>query len=234
MLVEDLMTVDPVIVNPDTTLADAARIMLDRHLSGLPVVDESGDLVGVITEGDLLRRPELGTQGKPASWLMAFVAPARMAEDYAHTHTRHVREAMTASVTTVTRGTELAVAAALMVRKHIKRLPVLSNGKLVGIISRSDLLGALALQLLKSDTRHPAPASIKQYIVDTMAHESWAPKSGIRIEVEGTTVTLEGVVFSDAERKAVHVIAENAPGVREVIDSLVYVDAGSGMAFPAA
>jgi hypothetical protein len=80
MLVEDLMTVDPVIVNPDTTLADAARIMLDRHLSGLPVVDESANLVGVITEGDLLRRPELGTQGKPASWLMAFIAPARMAE----------------------------------------------------------------------------------------------------------------------------------------------------------
>lgn len=234
MLVETLMTINPVTVNPETTLADAARIMLDRHFSGLPVVEQSGRLVGVITEGDLLRRPELGTEGKPASWLMAFIAPERMAEDYARTHTRHVREAMTADVLTVERDTKLTEAAALMARRHIKRLPVVEAGKLIGMISRSDLLGALAEQLLKMETRHPGPETIKRYITDTLAHEAWAPKAGIRVAVADGIVTLEGAVFSDAAHKAVYVIAENAPGVKRVIDHLVYVDPGSGMAFPAA
>jgi CBS domain-containing protein len=203
MLVENLMTINPVTVTLETTLGDAAKIMLDQHFSGLPVVDASGKLVGIITEGDLLRRPELGTMGEPASWLMAFITPGRLANDYAHTHARHVREAMTADVITITRDTPLAEVAAVMLRRHIKRLPVMDADRVVGIVSRSDLLRALAPQLLKTETQHPAPEEIKRSIIDTIKKENWAPKSG------------------------------NAVGVKRVIDNLVYTDANSGMVFPA-
>jgi CBS domain-containing protein len=233
MLVENLMTINPVTVTLETTLGDAAKIMLDQHFSGLPVVDASGKLVGIITEGDLLRRPELGTMGEPASWLMAFITPGRLANDYAHTHARHVREAMTADVITITRDTPLAEVAAVMLRRHIKRLPVMDADRVVGIVSRSDLLRALAPQLLKTETQHPAPEEIKRSIIDTIKKENWAPKSGIRVVVAGDIVTLEGAVFSEGERKAVFVIAENAVGVKRVIDNLVYTDANSGMVFPA-
>jgi CBS domain-containing protein len=237
MIVKDLMTAAPVSVRPETTLADAARIMLDRRFSGLPVVDEAGKLAGIITEGDLLRRPELGTEGGKHSWLAALFEPSRLAADFAHTHARHVREAMTEGVQTVTPETPLTSAAALMVRSHFKRLPVVDDGRLVGILSRSDLLGALALKLLKIEDMHVAPETIKSGIEATLAAADWAPKTGIKVSVvngpDGNIVTLDGVIFNEAEHKAVRVIAESAGGVAGIQDNLVYVDASSGMTFPA-
>lgn len=233
MIVADIMTPNPMTVQQMTTLADAVRIMLAHHISGLPVLDQSGHLVGIVTEGDLLRRPELGTAGNTRPWLVAFLAPGKSATDYAHTHGRHVADVMTSSVLTVTPQTDLAEVAELMRRKHLKRLPVLDDGKLVGIVSRADLVGALALKLIETDSEKPTPGLIRDYILKTMASEPWAPKAGIKIDVIGDVVDLSGVVFSDAERHALKVIAENAPGVKEVHDHLVYVDPGSGMAFPA-
>jgi CBS domain-containing protein len=165
---------------------------------------------------------------------MAFIAPGRRANDYAHTHARHAREAMTTEVVSVTRDTSLAEAADLMLRKHIKRLPITDAGRVVGMISRPDLLRALAPQLSKAEVLHPAPAAIQRSIIKTMGQESRAPKSGVRVKVAGRTVTLEGTVFSEAKHRAVFVIAENAEGVSQVIDHLVYIDPNSGMAFPTA
>jgi CBS domain-containing protein len=231
MRVADLMHKDPVTVLPETTLADAARIMLAHHLSGLPVVTQAGELTGIVTDGDMLRRAELGTAGTHANWLKMFLLPSAAADDYIKTHGRRVDEVMTESPITVTPQTSLEEVASLMTKRHIKRLPVLENHRLVGMLSRTDLLGKLALKLIEVERHHPSDEDISNHIKAALAAESWAPRTGIHIEVKDSVVDLEGIVMSDADRRAVNVIAENAPGVLEVHDKLVYVDPGSGMAF---
>ncbi len=232
MIVSDLMTADVMTVLPETSLADAARMMLAKHVSGLPVVDGKGALVGMLTEGDLLRRTELETQGAQPSWLKTFLMPSTLAADYVRTHGRRVAEVMSEHPITVAPAASLADVADIMRRKHFKRLPVMENGKLVGVIARSDLLGALAMKLIETHGR-PTDAAITDHIKTELAHQRWAPQSGIRVHVVDAVVELDGVIFSDDERRAVRVIAENAPGVKEVNDHLVYVDPGSGMAIPA-
>jgi len=233
MIVADLMTKNLVTVLPETSLADAARIMLARHLSGLLVLDGAGILQGVITEGDLLRRAEIGTADAHANWLKTFLMPGSLAADYVKTHGRHVSEVMTADPVCVTPQTALDAAAALMGKRHIKRLPVVENGLPVGVISRSDLLRALAPQLLHNAAAKHSDDEILADIKASMAKQSWAPKSGIHVSVKNAVVDLGGVIMSDDEHRAVKVIAENAAGVAAVNDHLVFVDPGSGMAFPA-
>jgi CBS domain-containing protein len=232
MNVSELMSKTTIAVQPDTTVADAARIMLANHVSGLPVLDEQAHLVGVVTEGDLLRRAELGTDGKPAGWLAAFLLPSRAASDYVHTHGRHVSGVMSHNPVFVAPETALTEVAELMLRKHIKRLPVLADGVLVGVISRTDLLRVLARKLIEMP-EEASDAAIGAYIKDELALAHWAPRHGIRVAVKDHVVALEGTIFSDAERQAVVVIAENAPGVKTVREHLIFVDPGSGMAFPA-
>ena len=233
MIVSEVMTSNAISVQPKTMVGDAVRIMLANHLSGLPVLDEQGTLVGVVTEGDLLRRAEIGTEGGQAGWLKALLQPASVAADYVATHSRHVSGVMSHNPVFVTPGTSLAEAVQIMLRKRIKRLPVLEDNRLIGVVSRSDLLRALASKLVQA----PGKASddeILKFIKTEIEKAKWAPKSGLRLAVKDAVVTLEGTIFSDEERKAVVTIAENAPGVKEVKDLMVFVDPNSGLAFPAA
>lgn len=232
MFVSELMKCEPVTVQPDTTLADAARIMISQHASGLPVL-EDGRLVGVVTEGDLLCRTEIQTNKKRHSWMRAFFLPGSLADEYVRTHGRYVRDVMTSPAISVAPTTPLADAANIMSERHIKRLPVVWRDKLVGVISRTDLLAVLARHLI--ETAAPfTETDIKDHILTAMEQESWAPKSGITIKVSGGVVDIDGVVVSDAERRAIRVIAETTPGVKEVRDHLVYVDPTSGMSIPVA
>jgi CBS domain-containing protein len=231
MDVKSLMTTQIIAVRPDNTVADAARIMLANHLTGLPVQDEAGDLAGIITEGDLLRRAELGTGGKPAGWLKSLLMPSADAARYTATHGRHVAEVMTRHPITIAPDADLREVAALMADKRIRCLPVLENGRLVGIISRTDLLKTLARKLIETHT-DLSDAGIGRFIETELAAAPWAPKSGIRIAVKDHVVNIEGTIFSDEERQAVIVIAENAPGVSLVQDHLIFVDPSSGLAFP--
>jgi CBS domain-containing protein len=233
MNVAALMSTNIVSVLPSTTLADAVRIMIANRVSGLPVLESDGRLVGMITEGDLLRRTELESEGKQPSWLKVFLMPARVAADYVATHGRHVSEVMTPNPISITPATDLAEVARLMLHKHVKRLPVLEAGRMVGIVSRSDVLRALARKLVEVPVER-TDEEIGAYIKTAIAHAKWAPKSTIKVEVKEKVVNLEGTVFSDEERQAVIVIAENAPGVKEVEDHLIFVDPSSGMSYPIA
>jgi CBS domain-containing protein len=232
MLVSDLMKNDVLSVAPDTTLADAARIMISRHVSGLPVV-EDGKLVGVITEGDLLRRAEIGTDAKEHGWFRSFFLPGSLANEFVRSHGRYVRDVMTPSVITVFPDTDLGDAAKIMFERHIKRLPVVDCGKLVGVISRTDLLAVLARRLIELDDPLTA-GEIKNHILNTLRNSSWVPKSAITVKVTGDIVDLEGVVFSESERRFVRVIAETTPGVKQVHDHMYYVDPTTGMSLPVA
>lgn len=232
MFVSDLMQYDVTTVEPGTTLADAARIMISRRVTGLPVV-ENGKLVGVITEGDLLRRAEIQTDAKEHGWFKSFFLPGSLADEFIRTHGRYVRDVMTAAVITVYPDTDLGEAAKIMCEQHIKRLPVVDNGKLTGVISRTDLLTVLARRLIEREDPL-TEIEIKNHILNTLKENSWAPKSGVTVKVTGDVVELDGVIFSDSERRAVRVIAETTPGVKKVLDLMVYVDPTTGMSLPVA
>ncbi len=232
MYVSDLMKCDVTTVQPDTTLADAARIMLSRHVSGLPVIEDDA-LVGIVTEGDLLQRAEIGTDGKMHSRLKAFFLPGSLAGEFIRTHGRYVRDVMTSAVISVTPDTPLFEAANLMCHHNIKRLPVMRDGKLLGVIGRTDLLAVLARRLIDVDDPF-TDADIKSHILRILREKSWAPKSGITVRVTDGIVDLEGPVIGYDERRAVRVVAETTPGVREVRDHLFYVDPTSGMSIPLA
>lgn len=231
MDVAALMSTNIVSVLPSTTLADAVRIMLANHVSGLPVLESDGTLVGMITEGDLLRRTELESEGKRPSWLKAFLMPTAVAADYVATHGRRVCEVMTPHPVHVSPTTDLAEASRLMLHKHVKRLPVLEAGRMVGIVSRADILQALARKLIEMPEER-SDEEIGAYIKNELAHAKWVLKSNIKVDVKEHVVNLEGTIFSDEERQAVIVIAENAPGVKDVQDHLTFVDPNSGTAFP--
>jgi CBS domain-containing protein len=134
------MTHRPITIGPDASLDKAAALMIGNRVSGLPVVNAWGVVVGMITAGDLIRRAELGTARPPPGWLSSFVSPGHAAQDYLYAHGRKVREVMTHEVITVSPETALAEVTEMMESQQLKRLPVLEKGKLVGIVSRADLL----------------------------------------------------------------------------------------------
>ena len=144
MRAHQIMTKPVITVDPDTTIVEAAKIMLTRHISGLPVVDATGKLVGIVSEGDFIRRREIGTGRRRGRWLKFILGPGESAWDFVHENGRRIDEVMTPSPVTVTEGTTLAEIADLMERRHIKRLPVLRGDKIVGMISRANLLQAVA------------------------------------------------------------------------------------------
>ncbi len=157
MQVKDVMTRNVIAITANEPVLKAARLMLQNRISGLPVVDAEGKLVGIVTEGDFLRRGEIGTQRQRPKWLEFLVGPGRMADEYVHASGRKVDEVMTPDPYTVTEDDALEAVVELMERHRVKRLPVMRNGQLVGIVSRANLMHALA-SLARDDTQAPATA----------------------------------------------------------------------------
>ncbi|MGC9270410.1 CBS domain-containing protein [Acidiphilium sp.] len=230
MNINDIMTIGPVTVGPGTTIVDAARIMLDRNLSALPVVDGDGVLLGIVTDGDLLRRPELETAPE-IGWWRGFLAPETSARDFIKTRGRHVREVMTEHVQTVTSDTSLNDAVALMQARHIKQVPVVKGGVLIGMLSRRNMLAALINKLLVVDDAVVPDDTSAAMIRNAIAQSKWAPRGAVSVVVNEGVATLAGSVFSDAERRALLVIAENTKGVKSVVDQMLLVDSVSGLAY---
>ena len=141
---KDVMTANVITVAPHAPILAALQLMLQHHISGLPVVDEKRNLVGIVTEGDFLRRAETGTERQRSRWFEFLIGPGALAGDYVHTHGRRVDEVMTGDVRTVADDAPLDVIVALMEKHRIKRIPVVRGGELVGIVSRANLLHALA------------------------------------------------------------------------------------------
>jgi CBS domain-containing protein len=229
MQAQDIMTADIATVRPDTELATAIGIMLDRRVSGLPVVDRAGALVGVLTEGDLLRRTETGTEPSRAKWLDFLMGPGRLAGEYVRTHSRLVADLMTQDVIVVTPDTPLAELVALMESKRIKRLPVVKDGALLGIVSRADLLRALARALAKPAPTTPmTDGQIHEAILAEFARQSWAPREGVTVRVDEGVVYLDGTIFDNRDRAAITVLARNVPGVKSVQDDMTWVEPVTG------
>ncbi|HQT89568.1 MAG TPA: CBS domain-containing protein [Acidiphilium sp.] len=230
MHIKDIMTVNPITVAPETTLSDAARIMLDQHVSALPVVIGGDVLRGIITDGDLLRRPELDT-APDIGWWRGFLAPETSASAFVKTRGRHVGEVMTAPVRSIAADAALGDAVALMAKLHIKQVPVVNGDRLVGLLARRNILAALVDRLLVVDDVVRSDDAITTAIRHAIATSKWAPKGTINIAVKDGVAMLSGSVFSEAERQALVVIAENSAGVRSVSEDLALIDPVSGYAY---
>jgi CBS domain-containing protein len=224
----DVMTREVISVGRDTPIRQAIGLMLERHISGLPVVEEGGKLVGILTEGDLLRRGETGTARQRRHWLDLLLGPSRMAGEYVRTHGRRVGEIMTHEVVSVAEDTPLEEVVRLMEHHRIKRVPVVYGDSLLGLVSRADLLRALAAAIDREPAAVGGDAEIRERILAELAKTEWAPREGLTIAVEDGVVQLDGVVFDEKERAALRVAAENAPGVKGVEDHLVWVEPVSG------
>ncbi len=228
MIVADVMTRNVISVPPDATVEHAANLMLERGISGLFVVDGDGRLAGVITEGDLLRRDELGTQRHRPWWLRLLVSPGRQAADFTRTHGRKVGDVMTQDVITVGADEPLDQVVEVMEQHRIKRVPVAQDGKVVGVVSRADLLRALVVSTRKDDLVGSDDRSVREAIMDALDREAWAPMTSLNVTVADGVVDLWGTITSDQERRAICVIAENTPGVKQVHDHMVYIEPYSG------
>jgi CBS domain-containing protein len=233
MQVKDVMTRNVISVGPDESVMKAARLMLQNRISGLPVIDRDGELMGIVTEGDFLRRGELGTQRRRPKWLEFIIGPGRLAEEYVHASGRKVDEIMTTDPVTVTEDDTLEDVVELMERRHVKRLPVTRGGRVIGIISRSNLMHALAS--FARDTGQSVQSNdsqIRDNILAVLDRQSWAPR--VNVVVKNGVAELWGVITDDRERKAVVVAVENVSGVEHVHDHLVWVEPMSGIAFASA
>jgi len=228
MSASDVMTRNVASIGRDAPIGDAIRLMLDHRISGLPVVDGSGKVVGMLTEGDLLRRAETQTERQRPRWLELLLGPGRLADEYVRTHGRKVGEIMTEDVVSVAEDTPLAEIVQLMERRRIKRLPVLRGDALVGIVTRADLMRALGQLVDKEPISASDDDEIQKCVLAELARTAWAPRAGITVVVTDGIVELDGAITNEKAREAVRVAAENVPGVKGVRDRLVWVEPVSG------
>lgn len=219
MIVADVMTTEVVAVDPETSLAEAASWMVRHRVSGLPVLDAAGKLIGILSEGDLLHRPELGTCGRQAGWMRGILRAETLAAEYAHTHGRQVGDVMTRNPSFVRPDLPLAKAAELMRQKQVKRLPVVREDSLVGMLSRFDILRALATRLEESCIE-ATDAEILDDIEAALAQEPWAPRDGVRFGVSNGRVRIEGRIGSEQEARAIAILARNTRGVTGIENGL--------------
>jgi CBS domain-containing protein len=231
MLVQAIMTSPPITVPASCSVAEAAKRMLDNKISGLPVVDANGALVGIVSEGDFLRRSELNTERK-RSWLLEWLTSSgKIADEYVRAHGRRVEEVMTVPVSAIAPTASIADAVSLMERQDVKRLPVVADGRLVGIVARSDLLRALS-QALPAAAVSAGDAQIQAAIDAELARQSWSRNGFIHCRVANGVAELSGTIFDERERLAAKVAVENVAGVTSIKDQLVWVDPYYGVAIP--
>jgi CBS domain-containing protein len=228
MRAHQIMTRQVITVATGASIVDAANIMLDKHISGLPVVNEAGLLVGIVSQGDFIRRAEIGTQRKRGRWLKFLVGPGRAASDFIHERGRKVEEIMTSKPFTVTEDTTLEDIVELMEHNNVKRLPVMRRDKLVGIVTRSNLLQAVAE--LARDVPDPTADDdhIRNHIITSIERTDWTP-FGLGVVVRNGIVHLSGVITNEQSREAAIVAAENVSGVKKIHDHLCWVEPMSGM-----
>ncbi len=220
MQARDIMTEQVITVGPDTSVREIATLLLERHISAVPVVDEAGALSGIVSEGDLIHRAEIGTEERGRSWwLRLFDDTAELAERYSKSHGAKASDVMTRDVVSVAETASVAEIAELLETKYIKRVPVTRAGKLVGIVSRANIVRALAASPeTQVEPMSPDDETIRRKIIDLLRSEPWGNCWNMSVFVTDGVVEFWGTVESEAERKASRIAAEGIAGVTEVRD----------------
>ena len=228
MKARDVMVAPVITVKPSSTVREVAKTVVDRRISAVPVVDDAGKVVGIISEGDLMHRAETGTERRYRWWIRLVGGDASLPTDYIKAHARRAADIMTQNVITATPETPLDEIAVLLERNSIKRVPIVREGQLVGIVSRANLVQALAtmprgLEIPFSDT------NIREKLLSHLKEQPWADTHLLNVIVTDGVVSLWGVTSSESERKAIRVAAEATPGVRAVNNHLAREPLGHGL-----
>ncbi len=224
----DLLSAPAITVTPETPLIGAVRQMLDRRVSGLLVVNAEGAPVGMLTEGDLLRRAELGTEHRHR-WLADLFAPRwKEAARFLRERSPKVADVMTAEVFAVAPETALSEIVALMEKRGVKRVPVLAGGRVVGIVSRADILRVLLARLAEATEASPGDAALAQRLAAAMRAQSWVPLERVRGNVRDGVVDFLGEIDDERLREPLLVLARSVPGVKAVEDHLMLVEVYTG------
>ena len=214
MQARDVMTGTVVTVRPETPVREIARLLLEHRVSAVPVTDAAGTLLGIVSEGDLMRRAETGTERPSSWWLSLLSSPEDEALAFVKSHGGRAEDVMTRDLVTVADDTPLEEVAAVLERRRIKRVPVLHAGRLAGILSRADLLrGLVARQLAPAAT---ADDRTLKAAVEAKLRDAGVRPAFVSVLVTDGVVQLWGAVSSEAERRAAKVAAEEVPGVRGV------------------
>jgi len=224
MKARDIMVSPVLTVRENETVRDLAKLLVSHRISAAPVVDSSGKLVGIVTEGDLLRRAELGTE-RPYSWWMSFfLGEHAIAADYVKSHATKIKDIMSRELQTASPDTPLIEIADIFEEKHIKRVPIVSKGgDLVGIVSRANIIQAIASARPKLEVSLP-DTQIRARLLDELKNQRWTHVHRLNVTVANGIVDLWGLVESDKERQGVRIAAEAIPGVTAVNDHLVRED----------
>jgi len=217
----DVMVRDVVTVGPDDDVADAIKLLAKYDVSALPVVEEDDRVIGIISEADLVRREEIGTEKHRAWWLEALTPASTLAEEFAKSHGRRVSEVMSTDIVSAAEDASLGEIATLLEKHRIKRVPILRDGRLVGIVSRSNLIQAVASAQAGNGIGADGDRKIREELLDRLEDQSWTDFGSRNVIVAGGVVHLWGLVGSAEERKALLALAEEVPGVNSVSDEMI-------------
>ena len=220
MKAADVMISNVITVTPDSDVVEVAKTLLSNRISGAPVIDKSGRLVGIVSEGDLLRRAEMGTERHRSWWLQLLTSKESLAQEFLQSHSRKVGDVMTRGVVTVAPDTPLSDVATTLEKHGIKRVPVVKDSKLVGIVSRANLLQALASMRKDVQPGKVDDATLRDRVMANLDRQPWTWPALINVIVRDGNVELWGLVNSDTEKNAVRVAAEGVAGVKSVSDNL--------------
>lgn len=217
----EVMTTDVITVGENASVAEVAKLLAERGISAVPVVDKDSRVIGMVSEGDLLHRTETGTERRRSWWLEIMASTNQLAGDYIKSHSGSVKDVMTRDVISVSDTTSLTDIAILLEANRIKRVPVVRDGKLVGIVSRANLVRALAM------TTNEPPSSaeledctIRDALLAELKAQKWAEVSPANVTVKDGVVHLWSSYLSEDEKRALVVAAKNIPGVRRVEDHM--------------
>lgn len=221
MKAADIMTARVISARPDVSVGALAALMGDNGISAVPIVDADDRVVGIVSEGDLVRRSETGTERRRGWWLRAFAEPQTLAAEYVKAHGRKAADVMTREVISVSEDTPVADIVDLLERHRIKRVPVLRDGKLVGVVSRANLVRALAAMPAPRPELAADDAAIRAQLADELKRRGFGYAVTADVIVTEGAVHLWGFYDTPSERQAIRVAAEGIPGVREVVDHLM-------------
>jgi CBS-domain-containing membrane protein len=230
MKAADIMVTDVITLNVDDTVQKAARVLLDHRISAAPVVDAQGRLVGMVSEGDLLRRAEIGTEKRRSWWLALLSSAEDQVRDFVRAHAVKVADVMTRDVIGASEDTSLNEIATLLERHGIKRVPIMRDGKVVGIVSRANLLQAFASASAVADVTAaiaPGDQILRERVIDQIRQLPWGMPWLVTVTVQKGVVELWGPVHSEGQRQALRVAAESTPGVKAVKENLYRLPAAA-------
>jgi CBS domain-containing protein len=221
MRAADVMTRDVICIRPDATILDAARLLLGAKVSAVPVAEDDGRMVGLLSEGDLVRRVEIGSEKRRSWWSTALAGRGTLAGEYIKSHGKLVRDVMTTGVIVAGEDTELPAIADLMDKHHIKRVPIVRDGRIVGIVSRANLLQALIGHPRTIPVAPADDASLRERVIAELGRQPWSSFGVANVIVQHGVAQIWGFAESQQHAEACRIAAESVAGIKSVENHLV-------------